>query len=99
MPPNHATEQKPPDKKPTHPEITVTSNGIDHPVEYNPHQAMQALLEHALNTFDVRENRHTMALFTTDDVELPVEGSVEDAGVKPGDVLVLRPSRVRGGSC
>lgn len=99
MPPTDTTEKKPPENKPDKPVITVTSNGIDHTIDYNPHQAMQTLLEHALNAFDVRENRHTMALFTVDDVELPIEGSVEDAGVKPGDLLVLRPSRVRGGSC
>ena len=96
MPTPPAVEKESPGK-PTKGNVTVTYNGIDRDSSYNPEQAMQALLDHAMNEFGVRENRHTMALFTEDDVELPVEGSVKDAGVKPGQVLVLRPSRVRGG--
>lgn len=98
-------QARPPDAKPTPPPkpakdtVTVTYNGVDHDIDFNPRQAMQALLEHAMNVFEIRENRHLMALFTKDGVELPVEGSVKDAGIKPGDVLVLRPSAVRGGAC
>jgi hypothetical protein len=79
------------------PEVVVTYNGLDKDLDFQPESSMQALLEHALNAFDVRENRHTMALFTVAGVELPIEGSVAAAGVRPGDVLVLRPSAVRGG--
>jgi hypothetical protein len=59
---------------------------------------MQALLEAALDVFNVRENRHLVALWTTGGVELPLTSTVKDAGVAPGEVLVLRPSAVRSGS-
>ncbi len=78
-------------------EVTVTYNGLEEELEYNPKSAVNALLQHALKTFSITDNAHVMALWTELGVELPIEGSVEDAGVKPGDVLVLRPSAVRGG--
>jgi hypothetical protein len=92
----HTTEKKPPE--PTgKPVIEVTFNGVDHQLEYNPKEAVQALLEQAMNAFKVQENRHLMALFTASGVELPLDQSVQHAGVKPGELLVLRPSAVRGG--
>jgi hypothetical protein len=100
MPTTPAPETKTPGDQPGKPELDVTYNGLDRDIEYNPRAAAQALLEHAMNTFDVRENRHLMALFTEAGVELdPLGKAVEDFGVKPGDVLVLRPSAVRGGKC
>lgn len=78
-------------------EVIVTYNGLEEELEYNPTSAMNALLQHALKAFNITDNAHVMALWTEVGVELPIEGSVEDAGVKPGDVLVLRPSAVRGG--
>jgi hypothetical protein len=84
--------------RPDKSELIITYNGIDKALEYRPDEAMTALLERALDAFDVRENRHTMALWTTAGMELPIEGTVRDAGVKPGEVLVLRPSAVRGGT-
>ena len=78
-------------------ELTVTYNGLDKELQYNPESAMNALLERSLKAFNITDNAHVMALWTTAGVELPIEGSVEDAGVRPDDVLVLRPSTVRGG--
>ncbi|HJT96040.1 MAG TPA: ubiquitin-like domain-containing protein [Mycobacterium sp.] len=83
-------------KKPTKPEVTVTYNGVDIKVEYNPKAAVESLLEHAMNDFKITENRHRMALFLGA-TELQRNQSLEDAGVKPGHVLVLRMSEVLGG--
>lgn len=77
--------------------VTVTFNGLEETVEYQPNQQVKALLEHALNAFKVQDNRHIMALFTEAGAELPEHGSVEATGIKPGDTLVLRPSTVKGG--
>lgn len=79
------------------PRIIVTYNGLDSEIPYVPAESMQALLNQALDAFGVHNQRHVMALWTTSGVELPLEGSVQDAGVKPGEILVLRPSAVRGG--
>jgi hypothetical protein len=95
----NVTDDRAKDEKdrPGKPEVTITFNGLETEVEYQPQASMQSLLEHGLNAFSVHDNRHLMALWTNAGVELPVEGSIEDAGVQPGDVLVLRPSAVRGG--
>ena len=83
-------------KKPTKPEVTVTYNGVDIEFEYNPKAAVESLLNHAMDKFKITENRHLMALFEGTR-ELLRNASLEDAGVTPGDVLVLRPSEVLGG--
>lgn len=74
----------------------MTYNGVDKELPYQPHSVVNALLEHAMNAFNVTENRHTMALFTTAGIELALDAHL-DSVVKPGDILVLRPSAVRGG--
>ena len=38
-----------------------------------------------------------MGLFTEGNVELPDDATMSAAGVKPGELLVLRQSAVRGG--
>jgi hypothetical protein len=77
-------------------EVVVTYNGVDKDIKYKRHEEAKVLLEAAMDAFDVRENRHTMALWT-EAGELPIEGTVEEAGILPGMLLVLRPSAVRGG--
>jgi hypothetical protein len=77
--------------------VDVTYNGVDNDVPFQSHESMQALLHQALKAFSVTDNQHVMALWTEDGVELPNTGSVADAGVHPGQTLVLRPSAVRGG--
>lgn len=91
--------QKPdtPDK-PKKTRVEVTFNGKDKKVEYEPTAGTQVLLDAALDEFRIQDNRHLMALWTISGVELPITGSVADAGVKPDDILVLRPSAVRGGA-
>lgn len=77
--------------------VDVTYNGVDHDVAFTPQESAQALLNAAVHAFNITANPHVMALWTTDNVELPVTGSVADAGVAAGQTLVLRPSAVRGG--
>jgi hypothetical protein len=77
--------------------VIVTFNGSDQTVEYQPHAAVQALLEHAKQAFSVQSN-HLLSLFTEAGVELNDTQSAQDAGVTPGMVLVLRQSTVKGGS-
>jgi hypothetical protein len=77
--------------------LTVTFNGIDKSIEYEPHEAVTALLAAAKRTFEV-QNQHLLALFTEDGTEITDESqSVEAASIQPGQVLVLRQSTVKGG--
>jgi Nuclear pore localisation protein NPL4 len=80
-----------------HDSVTVSSNGVDKTVTYQPHEAVEAVLNRAENDFGIQQNRHLMSLFTTDNRELDDKTSMQDAGVKPGDLLVLRQSTVKGG--
>jgi hypothetical protein len=53
--------------------------------------------QHAFNLQN-SPNNHLLALFTEDGVELDDTRSAADAGVKPGMLLVLRQSTVKGGA-
>lgn len=76
--------------------VTITFNGRDEQVSYQPHAAVQALLEHAKQAFGVQSS-HLLSLFTQGGVELTDSESAAQAGIRPGDLLVLRQSTVRGG--
>jgi hypothetical protein len=76
--------------------VLVVYNGDTKEVAYEPHQAVQALLEHAKQLFGVVTN-HLLSLFAASGGELTDTESVEGAGVNPGDKLVLGQSVVKGG--
>lgn len=80
--------------------VTVTFNGAEQEVEYQPNAAISALLQHAKQAFGQQGvgNHHLLGLFTEEGVELNDNQSAQDAGVKPGMLLILRPSTVRGGA-
>lgn len=77
--------------------VVITFNGEDRTLTYEPHEAVEAVLNRALNAFGIQENRHVMSLFSEAGTELDDHSSMQDAGAKPGDVLVLRQSTVKGG--
>ena len=77
--------------------VTVSFNGQDQAVAYEPHQKVEVVLQHAMDAFGITQNRHLMGLFREDGTELPDASTVEAAGVHPGEVLILRQSTVRGG--
>lgn len=78
--------------------VTVTYAGLTKNFTVPPHQAVQALLEQALNAFGVHNNRHTQSLYSSAGAELADAQSLEAAGIKEGDQLLLRPSQVKGGA-
>jgi hypothetical protein len=80
----------------TRSEVFVVYNGDTKELTYRPHGAVQALLEHAKRLFGVVTN-HLLSLFAAMGAELPDTESVEAAGVKPGDTLVLGQSVIKGG--
>jgi hypothetical protein len=77
--------------------VTVTFNGADQQISYQPHALVQALLNHAKAAFGV-QSQHLLSLFTEGGVELNDNKSAQDAGVVPGMLLVLRQSTVKGGA-
>lgn len=77
--------------------VVVTFNGTDKRIQYQPHAQVEAVLNHAMDEFNIQSNRHMMAFFTEAGVELPINVSMEAAGVVPGQLLILRQSIVRGG--
>ncbi len=78
--------------------VLVIYNGIEKELDYQPHAAVQALLEAARKVFGVNQNPHLLGLFTEQGQELNDQQSAEAAGIQPGSRFLLRPSAVRGGS-
>jgi hypothetical protein len=90
--------QTSPESSAHEPTVSVIYNGLEKVIPYQPHAAVQALLEHARQAFEVHQNPHLLGLFTETGVELSDQISAEAAGVKPHARLLLRPSAVRGGA-
>lgn len=82
----------------THVEVSVTYGGLTKTFTVTPDQTVQSLLELALNAFGVHNNRHTQSLYSSGGAELSDGQSLEAAGIKSGDLLLLRPSQVKGGT-
>jgi hypothetical protein len=78
-------------------ELHVIYNGVKKSLKVLEDELMKALLDQAIALFGSLPNPHTLALYTEAGQELPITGSVEEAGLKPGEKLLLRPSAVRGG--
>lgn len=77
--------------------VTVTYNGGDRYFDYRPHELVGSLLEQAKREFHV-ESQHLLSLFTEGGMELTDTQTLEQAGVRPGQLLVLRQSTVKGGT-
>jgi hypothetical protein len=78
-------------------EVEVVYNGVKHRVAAEAAEPEKALLERAIKSFGSLPNAHTLALFTKEGRELPENGTVKEAGIRPCESLLLRPSTVRGG--
>jgi Protein of Unknown function (DUF2604) len=77
--------------------VEVSYNGIDKPFQVEPEERVKALLQQAISAFGITQQPHIQSLFREDGTELSDDQSIEQAGIKPGDVLLLRPSKVKGG--
>lgn len=80
-----------------HDTVTVTFNGADKQIAYQPEALVQVLLDHAKAAFGVQSN-HLLSLFIEGGAELDDKKTAEAAGVVPGMLLVLRQSTVKGGA-
>lgn len=78
-------------------DVNVVYNGVTKPITVVVNQPIQAALQHAINAFAPIAQPHLLALYTEAGTELLNDQKVGEAGIKPGDTLLLRPSQVRGG--
>ena len=78
-------------------EVSIIYNGVTRVLEVDSHERTQAVLARAVALFGVQQGGHLLSLFTLNNVEIPDNESVEQAHITPGEQLLLRPSRVRGG--
>lgn len=78
-------------------QVRVTYNGRVEKFDRVPTALVSALLAEAVTRFGIVQNQHLMSLFDSDGVELPEQSTLEAAGVKKSELLVLRQSVVKGG--
>jgi multidrug resistance efflux pump len=83
-------------KPPEQFEVTVNYNGVVKRFEIRRNELVKTLLDQALAAFGPLPSPHTLSLFKGGD-ELQDGRTLDAAGVKPHDALLLRPSHVKGG--
>ena len=78
--------------------VEIIYNGITKPLKVESHESVTAVLQRAIAEFHITQNPHLLSLFRQDGSVVPENESVERAGLKPGEVLLLRPNTVKGGN-
>lgn len=82
-----------------HCDVTISFNGVKKEFTFRPDELVRKLLDQAIKEFHIAQNPHTYALFNTDGVELNDSETLHNAGVRCEDMLLLRPSTVKAGTC
>jgi hypothetical protein len=78
--------------------VIISFNGQQATVDYQGHAEMESLLVHARDAFGA-SSQHTLGLYNEGGTELqPYTNSIDSFDIKPGQVLYLRPSTVKGGA-
>lgn len=77
--------------------VEVSYNGITKALQVEPEERVTALLQKAIAVFGITQNQHLLSLFRVDGSVVPEDQSVEQAGLKPNEHLLLRPNAVKGG--
>ncbi len=77
--------------------VEIVYNGVTKSVQVQPEEQVSALLRKAIEIFGITQNPHLLSLFRQDGSVVPENESIERAGIKPGEVLLLRPNAVKGG--
>ena len=78
--------------------VDVVYNGITKTLEVEAEEQVTAVLQKAIAEFHIAQNPHLLSLYRQDGSVVPENQSVEGAGIKPRDFLLLRPNAVKGGS-
>lgn len=77
--------------------VDIVYNGVTKPFQMQPEERVTALLSQAIASFGIAQNQHLFSLFREDGTAVPENASAEQAGLKPNEVLLLRPNAVKGG--
>src|SRR2546428_8411434 len=77
--------------------VEIVYNGVTKPFQVQPEEQVTALLQKAIATFGITQQPHLLSLFRQDGTVVPENESIERAGIKAGEVLLLRPNAVKGG--
>jgi hypothetical protein len=77
--------------------VEILYDGVKKKFEVRAEETVKALLDKALAAFGPLPNPHTLSLYKGGD-ELSDSQTLKEAGVKPKDILLLRPSKVKGGA-
>jgi hypothetical protein len=78
--------------------VEVVYNGVTRPLQVETEEQVAALLQKAIAVFGITQNPHLLSLFRQDGSVIPENESVERAGLKPCEILLLRPNAVKGGA-
>jgi len=78
-------------------EVEVIYNGVDKELEIRLGETVKQVLDRAIQVFSPLPQPHLMALFNEAGAELNDASTVDQAGIRPKDRLLLRPSQVKGG--
>jgi hypothetical protein len=78
--------------------IEIVYNGLTKSIHVDLEEHVSALIQKAIAAFAITQNPHLLSLYRQDGNVIPENDSVERAGIKKGDILLLRPNAVKGGS-
>jgi hypothetical protein len=78
-------------------DVEVIYNGVGKALQVEPRELIAVLLQKAIAEFHVTQNPHLLSLFRQDGTAIPENETVECAGIKPREILLLRPNAVKGG--
>ena len=78
--------------------VQIVYNGVTKPLEVERNQHITVVLQRAITLFAIAQNPHLLSLFRQDGSLVPEADTVERAGLKPGQVFLLRPNAVKGGA-
>jgi hypothetical protein len=77
--------------------VEIVYNGVAKPLQVEPEETVLALLQKAIAVFGITQTPHLLSLFRQDGSVVPENETIERAGLKPCEVLLLRPNAVKGG--
>jgi hypothetical protein len=77
--------------------VEVLYDGVKKKFEVRPEETVKTLLDKAINAFGPLPNPHMLSLYK-DGEELGDQLTIKAAGIKPCEMLLLRPSKVKGGA-